>query len=84
MDEAEACLAAVAAHERLAHYLPTAWVEEGAWRVNMTLHDKKAGAEEARIISRLLAGGQGLRAGDSRVAARATCQLLRPLSQAWM
>ena len=32
--------------------------------VNSALHDKAVGAEQARAVARLLAGGQGLRGGD--------------------
>merc|ERR1712110_1033523 len=45
---------------------PVKWTVEKSWAVNNTLHDQAIDAEDARVISRLLAGGQGLRGGDCR------------------
>ena len=42
--------------------------------VNSALHDKAVGAEQARAVARLLAGGQGLRGGDPVQEAAATVE----------
>ena len=62
---AETTWAECSAHSRLAHYQPAKWCVEGLWRPNPFLYNKKVPAEEARVVSRLLVGGQGLRGGDS-------------------
>ena len=61
-----------AMHSRLANYVPTMWTATGIWTINTTLHNKKVPEADARVVGRLLAGGQGLRAGDSAVDLPAT------------
>jgi hypothetical protein len=68
----EDCLARCSVHPRLIHYVPVAWSTAGIWGINATLYNKKVPAKEAREVGRLLAGGQGLRAGDSRADQEAT------------
>jgi len=51
-------------HEQLMHYQPGVWCREGRWSLNVWVHNPCVGVVEARLVSRLLAGGQGLRAGD--------------------
>ena len=51
----------------LSLYHPSTLLQEGALGVNRFLHDVAIDAQEALAISRLLAGGQGLRGGDPRL-----------------
>ena len=68
--EADAAQLAVqcAAHPQLASYQPAVLTQEKRLGLNRMLHDSSIGADEARVISRLLSGGQGLRGRDPLAA----------------
>ena len=59
-------------HHSLCHYQPGMWVCEGVWGVNNFIHDKRLNASQAREISWLLVGGQGLRGRDTSRATEVT------------
>ena len=65
-------------HGNLAHYRCSTWLVDGPWRVNPFIHDSAVPSDQARLLSRLLAGGQGLRVGDpvSTRATRTNCCVL--------
>ena len=63
-EEAQALAQECARHEGLHHYVPVAWNFRGVWAINGFIHDKKVPPEVAALVSRLMAGGQGLRGGD--------------------
>ncbi|CAE8639964.1 unnamed protein product [Polarella glacialis] len=45
------------------------WTTEGFLTLNPVLFDHAVDEEVARVVSRLLCGGQGLRGGDPRISA---------------
>ena len=51
-------------HHNLANYWPATWATRNEAGINTHLHSKSANAEEARLISAFITGGQNLRAGD--------------------
>ena len=53
-------------HSRLANYRPVRYHCEGTWGINRFIHAPSVDCDTARKVTRLLAGGQGLRAGDPR------------------
>lgn len=53
-------------HSQLAHYWPASYNTCGKAGLNTALHNKKVGPDTARVVGRLLAGGQGLRGADTR------------------
>ena len=63
--EAERCTVACGSRLGLAHYVQVVWAHEGKWALNKFLHDTRVPPNEAILVSRLLAGGQWLRGGDS-------------------
>jgi hypothetical protein len=66
--QAEDLWAAVQSHSQLQHYVPVQWLHEGRLGINYFLHDKAVPLEWSISASRLMAGGQGLRAGDPRIS----------------
>jgi hypothetical protein len=64
--EAEDITSLASHHPGLKHYQQVHWQCETQWTPNIFLHDQAIDATIARRISRLLSGGQGLRAGDPR------------------
>jgi hypothetical protein len=59
-------------HPRLRHYNPAVLKAVGKGP-NHTIYDKAIRPEEARIVGRILCGGQGLRAGDAAARTTPTC-----------
>ena len=53
-------------HDRLANYQQARWCCEGVWGINSFLHKRKFRVGMSIVASRLLVGGQGLRAGDCK------------------
>ena len=66
--EAEQAWQECLAHERLGLYQPGPWIQRREVGINRCLHDKAIGDDEARLVARLLCGGQGLRGADYRQA----------------
>ena len=54
-------------HPGLALYFPVAGAMREPLSMNPTLHNKAVPAKVARLFSRLMCGGQGLRGGDPRI-----------------
>ena len=74
MMDAEDLWADCEAHPQLLHYYPGGWLHRSSYGINTFLHNKKVAAAEARVIGRLLCGGQGLRGRDPRGRVRVTPQ----------
>lgn len=72
-----------ARQNNLSHYRPTRYHCEGTWEINRLIHSPSVDISTARKISRLLAGGQGLRGGDARasvIITRHNCCVFAPRS----
>ena len=65
-EQAEETIEAIRSHPGLVHYEPLSYMRNGQWAINRCLHIQEIDAEQACLMSRLLNGGQGCRAGDMR------------------
>ena len=72
MDDATELWQLCEQHPRLAHYQPGPWCAESLFAINPAIHNPQINVLEARAAARLLAGGQGLLAGDPRAVIEAT------------
>ena len=64
--EHEAIASLCQRHHNTASYSLTRWVADQEWAINNFLHNKAVEPDQARQISRLICGGQGLRGGDPK------------------
>ena len=62
--QGEVLRAACQSHSRLCNYMPARLLCDGSWDVNNFMYNNRVPAAKARDVSRLIAGGQGLRGGD--------------------
>ena len=69
---AQRCWSEAQVHANLRHYHPSWWLLHGTYSINKSVHDKAVDESLARATSRLLCGGQGLRAADPVSSPRAT------------
>ena len=70
--DAEDCAIECERHKNLAHYMLTEWRHSGICSVNKHLHNAYVEPTTARTISRMLAGGQELRADYPHIEPLAT------------
>jgi hypothetical protein len=68
----ERILEECANHQRMIHYSQVMWRARAVWAVNKTIYASIPRCE-ARVVTRWLCGGQGLRGGDADPSIAATC-----------